>query len=554
MTAKPLALALLFVFASASAQNAGQVSGITPMIPQPATATPEGYTLNLKGADIGVLIQTVSEVTGKSFIVDPRVEAKVTVVSAKPLAPDALYETFLSVLRVHGFAAVPAGGQMVKILPEAMAVQDGGTASTNRFGQDELITRILPVKHVSARELAELLRPLMPQQGHMQPHQNSNSILVTDRAGNIDRLAAIIARIDTASDAAVEVIALQHASADEVARTLSSLENNSNAAANAAAVKLVADARTNSVLLSGDRSQRLRLRTLIAHLDTPLSSGDATQVIYLNYAKAADVVPILEGVADTLTGTAAKAEGAKAATIRPHDETNALVITAAPAVFRELSSVVRQLDIRRAQVLVEAVIADVTDDLADELGVQWQSTNYDGGVNESGVIGGTNFPGTGGVGSIVGAIEDPRSLANSRGLNLAYIGGTFTLPGSDTPLFKVGALVKALRGDGRANVLSNPSIVTLDHQEAEFKVVQEVPFLTGQYTNTSTNGGSNQPSNPFQTINREDVGLILKVTPHVNEGDSVRLDLSYVENWSMVSDLVIAISTAKAVFSHSGAY
>ncbi|MCB1554826.1 MAG: type II secretion system secretin GspD [Xanthomonadales bacterium] len=539
MTAKPLALALLFVFASASAQNAGQVSGITPMIPQPATATPEGYTLNLKGADIGVLIQTVSEVTGKSFIVDPRVEAKVTVVSAKPLAPDALYETFLSVLRVHGFAAVPAGGQMVKILPEAMAVQDGGTASTNRFGQDELITRILPVKHVSARELAELLRPLMPQQGHMQPHQNSNSILVTDRAGNIDRLAAIIARIDTASDAAVEVIALQHASADEVARTLSSLENNSNAAANAAAVKLVADARTNSVLLSGDRSQRLRLRTLIAHLDTPLSSGDATQVIYLNYAKAADVVPILEGVADTLTGTAAKAEGAKAATIRPHDETNALVITAAPAVFRELSSVVRQLDIRRAQVLVEAVIADVTDDLADELGVQWQSTNYDGGVNESGVIGGTNFPGTGGVGSIVGAIEDPRSLANSRGLNLAYIGGTFTLPGSDTPLFKVGALVKALRGDGRANVLSNPSIVTLDHQEAEFKVVQEVPFLTGQYTNTSTNGGSNQPSNPFQTINREDVGLILKVTPHVNEGDSVRLDL-----YQEVSSLAAPVSGA----------
>ena len=304
-------------------------------------------------------------------------------------------------------------------------------------------------------------------------------------------------------------------------------------------IDLLADARTNSVLLSGDRSQRLRLRTLIAHLDTPLSSGDATQVIYLNYAKAADVVPILEGVADTLTGTAAKAEGAKAATIRPHDETNALVITAAPAVFRELSSVVRQLDIRRAQVLVEAVIADVTDDLADELGVQWQSTNYDGGVNESGVIGGTNFPGTGGVGSIVGAIEDPRSLANSRGLNLAYIGGTFTLPGSDTPLFKVGALVKALRGDGRANVLSNPSIVTLDHQEAEFKVVQEVPFLTGQYTNTSTNGGSNQPSNPFQTINREDVGLILKVTPHVNEGDSVRLDL-----YQEVSSLAAPVSGA----------
>lgn len=529
MTAKPLALALLLVVASASAQNAAQTPNITPMVPQPATATAEGYTLNLKGADIGVLIQTVSEVTGKSFIVDPRVDAKVTVVSAKPLAPDALYETFLSVLRVHGFAAVPAGGEMVKILPEAMAVQDGGTASTNQFGQDELVTRILPVKHVSARELTELLRPLMPQQGHMQPHQNSNSILVTDRAGNIDRIAAIINRIDTASDAAVEVIALQHASADEVARTLSSLESNTGAATNAAAVKLVADARTNSVLLSGDRSQRLRLRTLIAHLDTPLSSGEATQVVYLHYAKAADVVPILEGVADTLTGTSAKAEGAKAATIRPHDETNALVITAAPAVFRELASVIRQLDIRRAQVLVEAVIAEVTDDLADELGVQWQSTNYEGGENDSGVIGGTNFPRTGGVGGVVDALTNPLgAVGGSSGLNLGYIGGRITIPGAngeEITVFQVGALVKALRGDGRANVLSNPSIVTLDHQEAEFKVVQEVPFLTGQYTNTSTNGGTNQPSNPFQTINREDVGLILKVTPHVNEGDSVRLDL-----------------------------
>ena len=529
MTLKPLAFALLCTIGLAQAQDP---AAITPMVPVAqdtvVAATPgQGYTLNLKGADIGVLIQTVSEVTGKSFIVDPRVEAKVTVVSAKPLAPDALYETFLSVLRVHGFAAVPAGGSMVKILPEAMAVQDGGTASSNQFGQDELVTRIIAVKHVSAQNLVELLRPLMPQQGHVVAHQNSNSMLITDRAGNIDRIASIIARIDTASDSEVEVIALQHASAEEVARTLSSME--SAPAGTPAGVKLVADARTNSVLLSGDRSQRLRLRTLVAHLDTPLSSGEATQVIYLRYAKAADLIPILEGVADTLTGTASKSENAKPATIQPHDETNALIVTAAPAVFRELSAVVRQLDIRRAQVLVEAVIAEVTDDLADELGVQWQTTNYNGGENESAVIGGTNFPGAGGSGSIVGALTNPLGAVSGGGLNLGYLGGRITLPlgpnGEDITVFQVGALVKALRGDGRANVLSNPSLVTLDHHEAEFKVVQEVPFLTGQYTNTSTDGGSNQPTNPFQTINREDVGLILKVTPHVNEGDSVRLDL-----------------------------
>ena len=516
---------LLSLAAVASAQ---ETESITPYVPQAPLAIEQKHTLNLKGADIGVLIQTVSEITGKSFIIDPRVEGKVTVISSKPMSADELYQTFQSVLRVHGYAAVPAGAQMVKILPEAVAVQDGGTASMPVSGKDELVTRLIPVKHVSAKSLVELLRPLMPQQGHMTAHDNSNSLLVTDRAGNIDRLASIVGRIDTSSDSDVEVIPLQHASAAEVARTLSGLDA---AAAQTplagASLKMVADERTNSVLLSGDKAQRLRYRTLIAHLDTPLSSGENTQVIYLRYAKAQDMVPILEGVAATLTGTAVKTEGANPVTIQVHEETNALIVTCSPAVFRELSSVVRSLDVRRAQVLIEAIVVEVSDDLADELGIQWQSTNYDGGANESGVVGGTNFPGSAGSGGIVGAIANPlTALGGSSGLNLGYVGGTFTLPGSDTPLLQVGALVRALRGDGRANVLSNPSVVTLDHQEAEIKVVQNVPFITGQYTNTSTTGGNNGGiSNPFQTVEREDVGVILTVTPHVNEGSAVRLDL-----------------------------
>lgn len=525
MRAQPLFIACLLALSAGAA--AQQPETITPMIAQPAaTADNSGkHTLNLKGADIGVLIQTVSEITGKSFIVDPRVEGKVTVISGKPMAADELYETFQSVLRVHGYAAVPAAGSMVKILPEAMAVQDGGTVSSPSSGKDELVTRLIPVKHVSAEQLAVLLRPLMPQQAHFQAHPNSNSLLVTDRAGNVDRLASIVARIDTTSDADVEVIPLRHASAAEVARTLAGFDAAPAAGGlPASSFKLVADDRTNSVLLSGDKAQRLRYRALVAHLDTPLSSGDNTQVMYLRYAKAEDLVPILEGVADTLTGTAAKSEGAKPATIQTHEETNALIITSSPAVFRELESVVRQLDVRRAQVLVEAIIAEVSDDLADELGVQWNATNYGGGENESGVIGGTNFPrASDGSGSIVGAIQNPTSALGT-GLNLGYINGTFTLPGSDTPLFQIGALVRALRGDGRANILSNPSVMTLDHQEASFKVVQEVPFLTGQYTNTGTSGPS-QPTNPFQTVDRKDVGLILTVTPHVNEGSAIRLDL-----------------------------
>ena len=478
------------------------------------------HTLNLKAADLLVLVQTVSEITGKSFIVDPRVEGRVTVISSKPQTPAEIYETFLSVLRVHGFAAV-ASGDMVKIVPDAIAAQDG-TAGNGGGGPDALVTRVIEVKHVPADEIVKLLRPLAPQQANFIAHGGSNSILITDRAGNVERLMTLIRRMDTASDTDIETIPLRHASAAEVVRTLTSLEGN------AAGAKLIADERTNSILLSGDRSSRLRLRTLVAHLDTPLDGGENTQVLYLNNARATDLVPILESVAGTLTGGAPAGEGAKAAraaTIQSHAETNALIITASPAVYRDLAAVVRQLDVRRAQVLVEAIIAEVTDDLADELGVQWQSTNFDG--NE-GYIGGTNYPGAGGAGGIIGAMQNPlATLGGSGGFNMGYIGGRIEIPdgnGGTTTLFQIGALVKALRGDGRANVLSNPQVVTLDNAEAEFKVVNEVPFLTGQYTTTAS-AGQNSVNNPFQTVERKDVGLILKVTPHVNQGDSVRLDI-----------------------------
>jgi general secretion pathway protein D len=505
------------------------VPGAAPQADTIPSASGGSHTLNLKAADIGVLIETVSQITGKSFIVDPRVEGRVTVISTTPQSASEIYQTFLSVLRVHGYAAV-AAGDMVKIVPDAIAMQDGSVGNGGG-GPDALVTRVVDLKHVPAPELAQLLRPLAPQQATLAA-AGSNSLLITDRAGNVERLVALIRRIDTASDAEVEVIALRHASAAEVARTLTSLESG-NAAAGAGGMKMIADDRTNSILLSGDRSQRLRLRSLVAHLDTPLDGGENTQVLYVRYAKATDLVPILDSVAGTLTGVAPAAEGqsggAKIATIQAHEETNALIVTSSPAVFRELAAVVRQLDVRRAQVLVEAVIAEVSDDLADELGIQWQSTSYDGGPDDTGVIGGTNFPGATGAGGIVGALTNPLgAIGGSGGLNLGYVGGRITIPdgdGGEITVFQIGALVKALRGDGRANVLSNPSVVTLDHTEAEFKVVQEVPFLTGQYTNTSTNGGANQPTNPFQTVERRDVGLILTVTPHINEGDSVRLDL-----------------------------
>ena len=529
-------IALLALASAALAQ--------TQSTPSPGhEVTSDGrHTLNMKDADIQALIATVSEITGKNFIIGPNVQGKVTVVSAKPMKPDEIYDVFLSVLRVHGYAAVPAGS-MIKIVPEAMAQQDGsaGIDGARPHSEDELVTQIVPVKHVAATDLIPILRPLMPQGGQLIAHAASNSLVVSDRAGNVERLVGIIQRIDTVSDAEVEVIPLTHANAAELARTLTLLTDDKNAPPGESQ-RVFADTRTNSILLSGAKAGRLRMRALVAHLDTPIDNGGSTQVIFLRYASAKDLVPILQGVAATLTGVAPPTAGksgesnlggtALPATIQAHEENNALIISAPPAIFRSLASVVRQLDVRRAQVLIEAVIAEVADQTASELGVQWQlpfKTNPDGSIRDS-VIGGTNFTGTTPGNNIVSAAQNPLGVGN--GFNLGYINGTITI-GRNT-IFQLGALVTALEGDGKSNILSTPSVLTLDNQEAEIKVAQEVPFLTGQYTTnavgtqTTTTGGTTTSTgitNPFQTIERKDVGLVLKVTPHINEGDAVRLEI-----------------------------
>jgi general secretion pathway protein D len=538
-TKEPLVMRRLLVPAIAGAlavlsASAQTVQGGAADVPAGHATTADGrHTLNLKDADIQALIATVSEITGKNFIIGPNVEGKVTVVSARPMKPDEIYDVFLSVLRVHGFAAVPAGS-MVKIVPETIAQQDGSTG-VNGLGTraaDELVTEIVPVKHVSAAELVPILRPLMPQGGQLVAHASSNSLVVSDRAGNVQRLADIIRRIDTVSDAEVEMIPLRHANAAELARTLTMLGDDKGAAANGEAARVFADTRTNSILLAGAKNGRLKMRALIAHLDTPVDNGGDTQVIYLHYANAKDLVPILQGVAATLTGiappTAAKAgDGAGAnaspATIQAHAETNALVISAPPAIFRSLAQVVRQLDIRRNQVLIEAVIAEVADQTASEIGVQWQMPLGKDGQH---VVGGTNFTGTSPGNNIIAAAQNPLGVGN--GLNLGYIDGSVTI-GRNT-IFQLGALVTALRGDGKSNILSTPSVLTLDNQEAEIKVAQEVPFLTGQYSTNAvqatTTGTTNAGiTNPFQTIERKDVGLVLKVKPQINEGEAVRLDI-----------------------------
>jgi general secretion pathway protein D len=519
--------------------------GSPPNAAAPAANPPGTHTLNMKDADITALIATVSEITGKNFIIGPNVQGKVNVYSAKPMRPDEIYDIFLSVLRVHGYAAIPSGN-MIKIVPEAMAQQDGsgGLNGNHVHEADELVTQIVPVKHVAASELVPILRPLMPQGAQLIAHPGSNSLVISDRAGNVQRVVSIIERIDTVSDSGVEVIPLQHASAAEVARTLAQLvDTKANGAADLGdQPKIFADERTNSILLSGGKSGRLRMRALITHLDTPMNNGGDTQVIYLSYATAKDLVPILQGVAATLTGEAppgkpaaggatggsgAAAAGASTATIQAHEEDNALVISAPPAIFRSLAAVVHQLDIRRAQVLIEAVIAEVSAETANELGVQWQFplSNH--------IVGGTNFTGNSPGSNILTATTglnasgSPTSTVGN-GLQLGYLD---TISVNGTKLLTLGALVSALQSTNNNNILSTPSVMTLDNQEAMIKVAEEVPFLTGSYTtNTGSTTNSTGTSttgigNPFQTIQRKDVGLTLTVTPHVTFGTDVRLDI-----------------------------
>lgn len=518
---RAFALSLAIAAAPALAQSPAYDAG------EPAPSQPGTQVLNLKDADINSFIGLVSEATGKNFVVDPRVTGKVTVISQSPLGEDELYEVFLSVLRVNGFAAVTAG-KIVKIVPEQAAGQDGGIDSGN---SDALITRIITLQHVTPADMSQALRPLLPQGANLIPHPSSSSLVITDRAGNVARIEGIIRRLDQASESEIDVVALRHANASEVVRTLTMLQPANDAAGN----KIAADERTNSVLIAGDKGRRLRWRALVTNLDTPLGEGDSTQVIYVRYADAEQLVPILEASLSSLLGQQATAgkEGEQSSFIRAHKDTNALVITAPPAITRELRNVIRQLDIRRAQVLIEAIVAEVNDQTARELGIQWQATDDD--FSDRGFIGGTNFPGSSGTGGIFGVAQNPGLLAGASGLNIGYILGTAQLPGSDTEFVQIGALAKALTGDSNTNILSTPSTMTLDHQEAILSVGQEVPFLTGQYASTgaTTSGGGggglsgNQSGvvNPFQTIDRKEVGLKLRVTPHINEGDAVIMDI-----------------------------
>ena len=499
------------------------------------------FTLNLNNTDVYALIETVSNATGRNFVVDPRVSGKITVISTTPVNAEELYRMFLSVLQVHGFSAVPAGS-LTKIVPDFAAKQGPvPLLETGTEARDQLVSQVIPIKNVPADPLVQILRPMVPQEGQLASNPASNSLLVTDRVANIQRLIEIIKLIDVPDSEEVDLIPLKQASASDVVQTLSPLQQ----ARGASGTQLISDDRTNSILVSGNQAFRNRVRNLIAKLDSPIETGGNTRVVFLNFADAEDIASIisdgelgavasssssvaqvtspavLEEDDNPINGqdgnqnnnpvfsSATNQTGGSRVNIKTDPNTNSLIITAPPAEMTNLLAIIKRLDIRRPQVMVEAVIAEVSEDNIRELGINFLVD----GTNGAGAAGFSNLDGA--TGRLAGTINSTAA----GGLPTALDAGTsFALGNFAGGDIDFGLLFNAIASDADNNVLSTPTIVTLDNEEAEIVVGTNVPFITGQQLSTAND-------NPFQTIERQDVGLRLKVKPQINEGDTIKLEL-----------------------------
>lgn len=516
----------------------------------------EKVTLNFVNADIVSVIKAVGGHTGKNFILDPRVTGTVNIVSDKPVPKDLLYPMLLSVLRTQGYAAVEGNG-FVKIVPEAEGKTGAGPVgeAAAKVPGDRIVTRVFLLQNESALQLVAVLRPLVTANNFVAAYANNNAIVITDYAENVKRIESIIRSIDQPTGGDVQVIALQHASAIDVAQTIKGVvpETVASASSPGAAPKaaIAIDARTNSLIVRGDNPALLsRIKALATSLDRPGAGAGNIHVVYLRNAEAVKIAETLRGLlsgaeagrsassysaatsaapqsgATSTTGSsAAPAATAPSSIVQAYAPTNSLIITAPEPTYRALRSVIDKLDVRRAQVLVEALIVEVQTGRAAELGVQFQGLS---GIGRDGrqVIGGTNFStspstATSGGTNIIGLAQNLASIGT--GLNVGVVNGTITIPGpngTNIEILNLGVLARALEGDTGVNVLSTPNVLTLDNEEAKLLVGQNVPFITGSYTPSATSA-----TNPFQTIERKDIGLTLKVKPQITEAGTVKLSI-----------------------------
>ncbi|WP_394238661.1 type II secretion system secretin GspD [Pseudomonas anguilliseptica] len=485
-------------------------AAVTAVAPS-ASQQEESWTINLKGADIREFIDQVAQISGQTFVVDPRVKGQVSVVSNSPLTLTEVYQLFLSVMATHGFSVITQGDQ-ARIVPNAEAKAD---ADAGRNAPDRLETRLIQVQHGSATELIPLIRPLVPQYGHLAAISSANAIIISDRTANIERIEDLLRQLDQKGQNDYSVLNLQHAWVMDTAEVLRNAVDRGQAKG-ASGTQVIADGRTNRLILLGPSAARAKLVALAKSLDTPTSRSANTRVIRLRHGDAKSLAETLGEISEKLKPEAGGETTGKPQTvlIRADESLNALVLLAEPDVVATLEDIVRQLDVPRAQVMVEAAIVEVSGDITDALGVQWAVD----GRGSTGGLGGTNFSGTGlSVGRVLQAIQDSGNDSGSDNNTLANLpDGAIIGLGTDS----FGVLITALSANSKSNLLSTPSLLTLDHQKAEILVGQNVPFQTGSFT-TSSSGADN----PFTTIERQDIGVTLKVTPHINDGASLRLEI-----------------------------
>ena len=508
-------------------------------------ATAQEYTVNLKDTDIQEFIKFVADVTGTTMVVDPNVKGKVRVISSQPVTQAELYDLFLSILDVQGYTAVRSG-QVIRIVPSKDArsspvpLMEDQDAADN----DEYVTQVIRLDNISAAKLIPVLRPLVPQQAHMAAYAPSNAIILSDIRSNIGRIVDIIERMDRSAVQTTEILRLKYGVAEDVVSMLNTLEKSrqgEGADADKEAI-LVADKRTNSVVVTADELTVERIRKLVSYLDTPLEQSGNVRVTYLEYADALEVAEVLTRVMQNIArleeGGATKRSGNNESTIEADAGTNSLIITADTDEMAALESVIARLDIRRAQVLIEAIIVEMEMTEGQELGLQWLFSN-DGGIYGSNIS--TSSAQQARNRALADAIlpDDGSETIPTRGVAgaLSQIPGTTLGWGVVDEDLTMTVILNALETQGNANILSTPSLLTLDNEEAFITVGQQVPFVTGSYTNTGVGNGA---QNPFQTIERQSVGVTLKVTPQINEGDSVVLDI--VQEVSSISAQILAAS------------
>ncbi|MFI2809996.1 MULTISPECIES: type II secretion system secretin GspD [Microbulbifer] len=498
--------------------------------------SPERVTLSLDNADIRDLINWAADFTGKNIIVHPNVKGKVTVVAGDPMTHEEAFDVFMSVLQVNGFSLVEQGGTW-KVVPDALAKQQAipVTDDSSRAPAESLVVRTVRVENISATQLIAMLRPLIPQTGHLAAYSDTNTLIIADRAANIDQIVRLVRQLDRAGAIDIELVPLQFASAKEVKQVLSELLQSGGKQANEAQpLRIAVDERSNSVLLTGDPVTRQQLKNVIMRLDQPLEGDGNTAVIYVQYAKAADLKPILEGMSGSIQKTEKDQQAADVeVSIQVNESLNSLVLTAPPALLETMKGVIAKLDVRRAQVLIEAIIVEVTEGTGNELGIRWIA-----GASDDVVAGFRNDAARSNVvdedGNVVSEdfnpfSLDPRNLLVPGALNLGYLSGT-----------DIRVAVNAIARESNANILSTPTIMALDNEEAEILVGQNVPFITGEQLLSGSN------NDPFTTIQRQDIGTTLKVTPRVNNNNSVTLDIEQkVENVLPTNEGASDIVTSK---------